>query len=100
MPHSTDELTTRLSEALRGGDFESARTLVLEYRECASARVRCSKSFEQQARLIKHQVDQLTEWLHLARVVRSHLAATLGTAVAQSSYILQHHEKHTIQVAG
>jgi hypothetical protein len=60
-----------LTRALEAGDFEAAERIAIEYGKSVAARIRAGGDIA----VLREALDTLNDRLHLARVLRAHLAA-------------------------
>jgi hypothetical protein len=65
----------QLTRALEAGDFETAERVAIEYGESVAAQMQTSDDTAGKAVVLRQALDTLNNCLHLARVLRAHLAA-------------------------
>lgn len=94
-----NEWEAQLAQALRAADFDRANRLARQYGESARAALQAAESGAREA-IYREAVQSLDNHLHLARVLRAHLAtewrANSGTILYQSS----DSERHLWQLEG
>lgn len=70
----------RLRAAIEAGSFETATALSEEYGEAAIGELRGAITAEERMAIAHEAAAFLEDRLHLARVMRSHIAAQIGAA--------------------
>jgi hypothetical protein len=65
----------QLTRALEAGDFEMAEHIAIEYAASVAAQMQTSDDTAGKAVVLRQALDTLNNGLHLARVLRAHLAA-------------------------
>ena len=86
---ATNNVGIELREAIQTGDFGRVSVLVPEFRRCLSCDMQSASSDEARLQKLQAALDFLEESLHLARVMRAHVAAKLRTSVSTSRYQTQ-----------
>ncbi len=79
-------LEEEIQRALEAGQFESAIPLIEQYGETILNALRNSGTSEERSTIASEATAFLQDRLHLARVLRSHLAAQVGAASRIASY--------------
>lgn len=77
--------STFLKEAIVGGDFETARVLIINLSEKVKGDMRSVRGEERRA-AFERGIQLLGEALTAARLVRSHAALRLSTILGQRAY--------------
>lgn len=81
-------LEIQLAQALRAGDFDAANSLAAQYGQSALTALRAAPPAEREA-VLGEALQVLNDSLHLAQVLRAHIAtqwrANSGTFLYQSS---------------
>jgi hypothetical protein len=86
MTHQTaDSLHEVVSRALQAGDFVAARRLSIELGTAVRLELAAARP-EDRVALFKRRIGQMQEHLHLARVLRAHVASQLQTNTAACLY--------------
>jgi len=80
------ELRVRTTAAIQSGDFALFRVVMDEYSRDITARIRSEKNRAERERVYRDSLEFLEECLHLARVMRSHIAARLHVNTSTSHY--------------
>ncbi len=87
LPSAIKDVASRVNDALRDGSFASADLLILEFSAVARQQIASVLGDEQRWALRAEVLSQLNDWLHLARVLRSHISSALHAANAESKYL-------------
>ena len=87
LPSATNEIGLQVQNALTAGNFAAADPLILQFSECVHQQIALAFTDEQRLALTKEVLAQLSDWLHLARVLRSHVSSALNSADAESQYL-------------
>ena len=90
----------RLSHAIEAANFEAARTLVLDYRTEILAELSTAATQHEREQVAADAVESLTRYLHLARAVRSHIAAQLRANTGSTLYQPSVDGRHTVRALG
>ena len=83
---ATNELAAALRAALEAGNFEGSATLARQYRSAISRDLREAASEGDRAAIAREAISFLEDRLHLARVLRAHVASRLATAFRAQTY--------------
>jgi hypothetical protein len=84
-PVDTKQAAERLRRAIESGDFQSAPALAEEYVETVRREIEITPARERAA-LAEQACSFLEDRLHLARVMRAHIASELRVASGVASY--------------
>jgi hypothetical protein len=76
----------RLRRALDAGNFDQALELAAAYGESVKNDLHSAATLDEKALIVDEASRFLQDRLHLARVMRSHIAAQLGIAVRTALY--------------
>lgn len=95
MTHQTaDSLHEVVSRALQAGDFIAARRLSIELGAAVRLELAAARPAERVA-LYQRRIGQMQEHLHLARVLRAHVASQLQSNAAASLYQTAYGSDHS-----
>ena len=86
MPEPTDNVAHSLRSAIEAGDFERACALTGPYRETIVRALRNAPSADARETIARETIAFLNERLHMARVLRAHLASRLAAATRAQFY--------------
>lgn len=75
-----------IQRAIESGSFEAAIPLIEQYGEAVLSALRGAGTSQQRSAIASEASAFLQDRLHLARVMRSHLAAQIGAASRNASY--------------
>lgn len=80
------DLRRELRDAIQSGDFELVSTILPQIRDDIARQLIAVHNEVDRGRILRESLDFLEESLHLARVMRAHLAAKLRTVGLLSRY--------------
>ncbi len=89
-----DPQTEALKYAIEAGNFEEAPALVSAYGNYATGKIRAASTPEERLAVAREALDFLHDRLHLARVMRAHLAVQLACVTKLSSYAISPADEH------
>ena len=95
-----NELAERLRHAIETGSFERATSLAQSYGDLIKTRLRAAKTPAEREAIASEASAFLQDRLHLARVMRSHIATEIDAAVRLASYSNTHHSENTWRLDG
>jgi hypothetical protein len=75
-----------LAQALREGDFAAAQTAAAGYGQAVCAALQATADPARRASLYQEALETLQDHLHLARVLRAHLAAQIQANAGSCLY--------------
>ena len=80
------DISEQLRRAIQAGDFASACVLIPEFRAQLSRELASASNDEDRGEKLQQALDFMSESLHLARVIRAHVAAKLRRVESLSRY--------------
>lgn len=83
---ATEGIGERLREAIQAGEFGRASVLIPEFRAQLSRELTFAANDEDRRQKLQTALDLMAESLHLARVIRAHIAAKLRNIESLSRY--------------
>jgi hypothetical protein len=83
---ASNNLAAQIQSVLSSGDFDGAGPLITTFADAARAQVDAARTSSDRQLLLAESLDHLHGWLHLSRVLRSHLSSRLHAAIGQSRY--------------
>jgi hypothetical protein len=91
-------LAAQIQATLSSGDFVCAEPLINTFVEHTRIQFEAAQSSCDRQSLLAESLDYLNGWLHLSRVVRSHVSWRLHTTIGQSHYRSTMREGPVIQL--
>ena len=79
-------LAAQIQATLSSGDFACAEPLINSFAEQTRTQFEAAQSSCDRQSLLAESLDYLNGWLHLSRVLRSHVSSRLHTTIGQSHY--------------
>ncbi len=89
------DFASELGSAVESGDLDTARRLVLAYREEMCTQIRLAGNLQELQRIFAAALQTLEDRLTLARIMRAHIFARLHAATGQVVYQSPCRERHT-----
>ncbi len=85
---------------MESGNFEEAPALISSYGKYVAGAIEAASALQERLAVISEALDFLQDRLHLARVMRAHLAAQLTSVSRQSSYLAAPHNENRWTLEG
>jgi hypothetical protein len=83
---ATSDIGEQLRRAIQAGNFACASMLIPDFRAELTRELASARNNADRARKLQRAVDSMADSLHLARVVRAHIAAKLRDIQSESRY--------------
>src|SRR5438270_11801215 len=93
-------LAADIQSKLAGGDFELAESLIAKFVNAIRVQFSDAADATQGQAVLEEGLENLKSWLHLSRVLRSHICSQLHATIGESRYHASVSATPSIQLQG
>jgi len=82
----SENAAAHVKAILGSGDFEAAEPLIADFAARMQMRFKGALSAAEREAVLTETLETFKDWLHLSRVLRSHISSRLHAAIGESRY--------------